>query len=121
MTAVGVAEPPAPALGATVTLVSTQGTRSISVNDFYANDGMHYLTKRADELVTAIVLPDPAGWRKNMMTRPFGAQVGPSLWKPEVRMRSPEPSGRITPIENRPPDCLVKAIRSPRGDQTGVE
>ena len=56
-----------------------------------------------------------------MITRPFGAQVGPSLWKPVVRMRSPEPSGRITPIENLPPDCLVKAIRSPFGDQTGVE
>ena len=35
--------------------------------------------------------------------------------------RDPEPSVRITPIENLPPDCLVNAIRSPRGDQTGVE
>ena len=34
---------------------------------------------------------------------------------------TPEPSGFITPMENCPPDCLVKAIRSPRGDQTGVE
>ena len=35
--------------------------------------------------------------------------------------QSPEPSVFITPIENLPPDCLVKAMRSPRGDQTGVE
>ena len=32
------------------------------------------------------------------------------------RMRSPEPSVRITPIWNCPPVCLVKATRSPRGD-----
>ncbi len=31
---------------------------------------------------------------KNMSTRLLGAQVGPSLWKPSVRMRSPDPSGR---------------------------
>src|SRR5215207_207857 len=65
--------------------------------------------------------PAPGDSRKNISTLPFGAQVGPSLWKPSVRMRSPEPSGFITPMENLPPDCLVKAIRSPRGDQTGVE
>ena len=31
------------------------------------------------------------------------------------------PSGRITPIANLPSYCLVKAMASPRGDQTGVE
>src|SRR5665648_919087 len=31
-------------------------------------------------------------------------------------MRSPEPSGFITPIRNRPPSILGKAMRSPRGD-----
>ena len=31
-----------------------------------------------------------------------------------------EPSGRITPMAKRPPPCLVNAITSPRGDQTGV-
>jgi len=36
---------------------------------------------------------------KNIKTRPLGAQVGPSAWKASVSMRSPEPSGRITPIE----------------------
>src|SRR6516162_3424604 len=34
----------------------------------------------------------PPGSRKNITTRPFGANVGPSLWKPLVRIRSPEPS-----------------------------
>src|SRR5262245_38293862 len=59
--------------------------------------------------------------RKNMRTRPFGAQVGPSLWNPSVSILSPEPSGFITPMANRPPFILVKATWSPRGDQTGVE
>ena len=58
--------------------------------------------------------------RKNISTRPLGAQVGPSTWKPSARIRSPQPSGRITPMEKLPPLILVKAIRSPRGDQTGV-
>ena len=43
-------------------------------------------------------------------TRPFGANVGPSLWNPEVRIRSPEPSGFMMPIENCPPPCLVNAM-----------
>src|ERR1700743_1413897 len=52
----------------------------------------------------------PPGSRKNIRTRPFGAKVGPSLWKPEVRIRSPDPSGLMMPIENWPPPCLVKAM-----------
>ena len=65
--------------------------------------------------------PAPPASRKNISTRPFGAQVGPSLWKPSVRMRSPEPSGLHDADRELPPVCLVKAMRSPRGDQTGVE
>ena len=38
-----------------------------------------------------------------------------------VKSRSSEPSGRMTPMWNSPPVCLVKAMKSPRGDQTGVE
>ena len=45
-----------------------------------------------------------------MITRPFGAQVGPSLWKPSVSMRSPEPSGLMMPMENWPRACPVKAM-----------
>jgi len=45
-----------------------------------------------------------------MMYWPFGAQVGPSLWKPSVRMRSPEPSGLMMPMAKVPPFCLVKAM-----------
>src|SRR6266702_8576838 len=54
--------------------------------------------------------PVPPGSRKNITTRPFGAKVGPSLWKPEVRMRSPEPSVFMMRMENWPLPCLVKAM-----------
>src|SRR5215467_12820927 len=65
--------------------------------------------------------PAPEGnVRVNMMTRPFGAQVGPSSSQPCVRMRSLDPSGRITPTPNSLSVILVKAMRSPRGLQTGV-
>ena len=62
--------PIAVALGAEVTLVSAQGERRIPVAQLYRNDGIDYLTKRADELLVAYHLPPlmypPAvggGWR----------------------------------------------------------
>ena len=51
------------ALGASVTLTSTAGDRSLPLTELYANDGMHYLTKRPDEIVTHVSLPDSKGWR----------------------------------------------------------
>ena len=51
------------ALGARVTLVSSRGTRVLPVVDLFANDGMHYLTRQPDEVLTTIVLPANTGWR----------------------------------------------------------
>jgi 4-hydroxybenzoyl-CoA reductase subunit beta len=51
------------ALGASVTLVSSLGERVIPVGDLFANDGMHYLTRRPDEILTTITLPSAEGWR----------------------------------------------------------
>jgi 4-hydroxybenzoyl-CoA reductase subunit beta len=53
------------ALGASVTLVSTRGSRVLPVADLYANDGMHYLTRQPDEILTTIALPAPDGWRSS--------------------------------------------------------
>ena len=44
----------------------------------------------------------PCVSRKNMTTRPLGAQVGPSSSQPVVMMRAPEPFGAITPTWNPP-------------------
>lgn len=51
------------ALGATVRLVSAAGTRDVALTDLYVNDGMHYLTRRADEILTSVHLPPADGWR----------------------------------------------------------
>jgi 4-hydroxybenzoyl-CoA reductase subunit beta len=51
------------ALGATVTLVSARGARELPVAELFANDGMHYLTRQPDEILTTITLPPSDGWR----------------------------------------------------------
>ncbi len=50
------------ALDAKVTLVSAKETRSIPLASLYADDGMAYLTKRADEVLSSIEVPSLAGW-----------------------------------------------------------
>ncbi len=51
------------AIGARAVLVSPEGEREIAVEDLYRNDGIDYLTKRPDELLTEIRLRKPDGWR----------------------------------------------------------
>jgi 4-hydroxybenzoyl-CoA reductase subunit beta len=51
------------ALGASVTLLSSGGLRTVPLSDLFANDGMQYLTRRPDEILTSIALPPPDGWR----------------------------------------------------------
>ncbi|HEY1435521.1 MAG TPA: FAD binding domain-containing protein [Thermoanaerobaculia bacterium] len=50
------------ALGARVHLASPEGEREIPLEELYRNDGIHYLTMRPDELLTAIRVPRPDGW-----------------------------------------------------------
>jgi 4-hydroxybenzoyl-CoA reductase subunit beta len=52
--------PMACALGATVKLVSKDGERVIPLDDLYRDDGMAYLAKRPDEILTALHLPADA-------------------------------------------------------------
>jgi 4-hydroxybenzoyl-CoA reductase subunit beta len=52
------------ALGARVTLLSVEGEREIRLEELYADDGMAYLTRRPDEILTAVHLaPAEPGWR----------------------------------------------------------
>jgi len=51
------------ALGADVTLVSASGSRTLPIAELYQNDGIKYLTRRPDEIVTRVALPDSTGWR----------------------------------------------------------
>ena len=45
------------ALGARVRLVSSSGEREVALEDLYNNDGIDYLRRRADEILTAVRIP----------------------------------------------------------------
>ncbi|MEP6767345.1 MAG: FAD binding domain-containing protein [Acidobacteriota bacterium] len=51
------------ALGARVRLVSAAGPREIPLEDLYRNDGIDYVTRAPEELLTAVWVPRPDGWR----------------------------------------------------------
>ena len=51
------------ALGARAVFRSPEGEREAALEELYRNDGIHYLTKRPEELLTEIRLPAPKGWR----------------------------------------------------------
>ena len=50
-------------LGAEVELVTADGQRTIPLHDLYRDDGIHYLTRRKEEILTRIILPNGAGTR----------------------------------------------------------
>jgi 4-hydroxybenzoyl-CoA reductase subunit beta len=52
-------------LGASVHLVSTQGERDVALADLYRNDGIDYLARRPDEILTEVKLPSPEGWKSS--------------------------------------------------------
>ena len=50
------------ALGATARLAGPAGERTLPVASLFKDDGIDYLAKRADEIVTEIALPESDGW-----------------------------------------------------------
>jgi 4-hydroxybenzoyl-CoA reductase subunit beta len=53
------------ALSARVVFASPAGEREIALEELYRNDGIHYLTREPDELLTEIRLPPPGGRRSS--------------------------------------------------------
>jgi len=51
------------ALGAQISLASAEGARTIALDDLYRNDGIHYLTRQPNEILTTVQLPVSTGWR----------------------------------------------------------
>ncbi len=51
------------ALGARVCLISCRGEREVSLSELYQNDGIHYIQRRPDELLTEVLLDSSNGWR----------------------------------------------------------
>ncbi|MFI5281474.1 MAG: FAD binding domain-containing protein [Gemmatimonadales bacterium] len=52
-------------LGAEITLVGPKGKRTIPLEELYRNDGMSYLTKRPDEILTQVKLMKPAAGQRS--------------------------------------------------------
>lgn len=55
--------PVAVALAANVRLVSARGERVISASQLFRDDGINYLTRAPDEILSEVILPPSTGWR----------------------------------------------------------
>jgi len=51
------------ALGAKIRLVSAEGERVVDLQDFYNDDGVNYMGRRADEILTEVILKPASGWK----------------------------------------------------------
>jgi 4-hydroxybenzoyl-CoA reductase subunit beta len=51
------------ALGAQVRLISRSGEREVLLSDLYQNDGINYIRRRANELLTEVLLDSLHGWK----------------------------------------------------------
>lgn len=55
------------AMEAEVELVGREGTRRIQAGALYRDDGIQYLTKRPEELLTRLLLPAPGCWKASYL------------------------------------------------------
>jgi len=53
------------ALDARLRLASVGGEREVAIADLYRNDGIEYLTRKPEEVLTAVLLQDMQGWRSS--------------------------------------------------------
>lgn len=86
------------ALGAEVRLASAAGERRIGLADLYNNDGMVYLTRRADEVLSEIILPAMPGWVS-------------TYWKLRRRGSFDFPALGVAAAVKRAPDGTVEEAR----------
>ena len=83
------------AMGARAVLTSGREEREVAVEDLYRNDGIDYLRKRPEELLTEVVLPAANGWRASYRKlRRRGAfdfpvlSVGAAVWREDGKVTS---------------------------------
>ena len=86
------------ALGARVRLASPRGLRTIDVADLFANDGMRYLTRQPDEIITDVIVPDQRGRRS-------------AYWKLRRRGSFDFPVASVAVAGRIEPDGRVQDIR----------
>jgi len=86
------------ALGASVTLTSAGGTRTVPIASLYQNDGIHYLTRTPAEILTTIRLPRLDCWRS-------------AYWKLRRRGSFDFPVLSVAAAANVRPDGTVEEAR----------
>ena len=86
------------ALGARVTLVSADSTREIGVSDLFQNDGIDHLTRRPNEILTSVHVPQLEGWRS-------------CYWKLRRRGAFDFPVLSVAAAARIAPDGTVDAVR----------
>ena len=59
--------PVACAMEAGIELAGEDGLRTIKADDLYQDDGIQYLTKKPEELLTKITLPAPGDWKASYL------------------------------------------------------
>jgi 4-hydroxybenzoyl-CoA reductase subunit beta len=115
------------ALGAEVSLVSAAGTRRIALSDLYRNDGIHYLTRQPNEILTAVHVPQLDGWRSTYWKlRRRGSFDFPVLSVAAALEMSPDgivTTGRIVlgAVASRPveaPAAIEALVGRPLGDDS---
>jgi len=57
------------ALGARVELVGIDGSRQIGIDQLYQDDGIAYLTRKPDELLTRVLIPGPTDGQRSTYTK----------------------------------------------------
>jgi 4-hydroxybenzoyl-CoA reductase subunit beta len=86
------------ALDARVRLVSAAGEREIAVAELFHNDGMAYLTRRPDEILAEVIVPDQSGRRS-------------TYWKLRRRGSFDFPVASVAAAGEFDTDGTVRAIR----------
>jgi 4-hydroxybenzoyl-CoA reductase subunit beta len=91
-------------LDAEVSLVGLEGVRRMPLLDLYGDDGMAFLTKRRDEIVTAVHLPKPSDrerstyWklrRRGSFDFPVLGVAATVRFSEDVPDRGPVPAGAV--------------------------
>jgi 4-hydroxybenzoyl-CoA reductase subunit beta len=91
------------ALGAEYVLVGPGGERVVPAARFYHNDGINYLTKQPDEILSAVRLPAPNGWdavyhklrRRGSFDFPVLGVAAWIRWEPRAASRERVAEARI--------------------------
>jgi 4-hydroxybenzoyl-CoA reductase subunit beta len=115
------------ALDAQLVLMGPAGERIVPAGRFYHNDGINYLTKQPDEILTAVRLPAPDGWdAAYLKLRRRGAfdfpVLGVAAW---VRWEGPEVAdarivlGGVASYPQEIPDA-AQALRGSRLEDEAV-